>query len=87
MIKDKRKKGKYKPMATPSNAIFRKGSFSHKDEAGMSSSLNVSVGDLDMSHDDVSNLNIEDKPLESLGDFKDVRTSVVIPCEIHVTVM
>lgn len=64
-LKAKRKKGKYKPEATPSTTIFRKGSASSKDDLAL---LSVSA-EASNPVEDKSELR---KSQESLGDFRDV---------------
>ena len=61
-LKAKRKKGKYKPEATPSTTIFRKGSASSRDDLTL-----LSVNASETSHSDELK-----KSHESLGGFGDV---------------
>lgn len=60
-LKAKRKKGKYKPQATPSTTIFHKGGASSKDDLTLLSvnASETTPEDLNASHD-------------SLGDFREV---------------
>ena len=73
-LKAKRKKGKYKPEATPSTTIFRKGSASSRDD------LNALAGNSTeaATPQEDGPAPIKDAPAsikksqDSLGDFKDV---------------
>lgn len=60
-LKAKRKKGKYKPQATPSTTIFRKGSASSKDDLTL-----LSVNSTETTEDGLK------KSHDSLGDFSEV---------------
>lgn len=66
-LKAKRRKGKYKPEATPSTTIFRKGSASSKDDLNLS---NASSNNL--TADSQGEQEMLKKSQDSLGNFNDV---------------
>lgn len=67
-LKAKRKKGKYKPQATPATTIFHKGSFSSKDDLTL---LSVTSAEVSSPQEENPSTALN-KSQDSLGDFRDV---------------